>query len=224
MSTIAPLWSGYPTCSGFTPVCSPSPAPARAVSLNRRASQRGAIRATHARPANRASTGTAKRVAAPPTATAGGKRRASKARARAANAKRAAVASATTRPPAPPTIAAASEGSVSTFLVLATANVAPGPGARNARGTRTADRGACVSTARAPPVVARPTKIARLVFATWVSVSITNAARVSHAPKGARAFRGSASRKRPHPSDRTRHRRAKPDLARMTDRDIDVSR
>lgn len=202
MTTIAPLWSGYPTCSGFLPVYSRSPAPARAVSHpKRRPKHRGAMRRTRARPVNRVSTVTAKPVAVKPTAIAAAKRRASKERAAAENAPRAAAASATTRPPAPPTTEAASEAFVSSSLVRATASGAPAPAERSAPGIPTAQRG-FASTALARPVAARPTKTVRRALATSGCVSTTSAVRASRAPRVAPACRGCACHKPPHPIDR----------------------
>jgi hypothetical protein len=224
LTTIAPPWSGYPTCSGFTPVFSPSPAPTRAVSQpKRRARRRGAIRAIPARPANHASTAIAKRVDAPPMAIAAERRHVSRALALLANAKRAAAASVTTRPPAPPTIGAASAASASPCPVRATGTDVPGQGEKSARGTPIALR-IFASTAPAPPGDARRTKTARRISVTSGSVSLTSAARASRAPRVARAYRGSAFLNPPRPTDRPRagdsnalnanlpHRRESPDF------------
>jgi hypothetical protein len=207
LTTIAPPWSGYPTCSGFTPVYSRSPAPRRAVNRpKRRASQRGAIPRTLARPVNRVSMVIARPAAVRPTAIAEVKQRASKAHAQVANAKRAAAAWVTTRRLAPPTIAAASEASASSFPVRATGSGAPGRAERNALGIPTARRGSA-STALARPVAARPTRTARRALATSGCVSTTSAAQANRAPRAARACKGCAFPKPLHRSDRNIARR-----------------
>lgn len=202
MTTIAPPWSGYPTCSGFTPVYSPSPAPTRAVShQKRRPKQRGAIRRIPARPVNRVSTVTAKPGAVPPTAIAAVKQLASKAHAAAVNARRAAAASVTTKPQALPTTEAASGVSVSSSRARAMASGVPGLVEKSALGTPTAVRGSA-SMEPAPRGAARPTRIARRGPVTWGSVSTTSAAPASHAPRVEPACRGCACRRPRHPTDR----------------------
>ena len=213
MTTIAPPWSGYPTRSGFTPACSPSPSPAptRAVSHpNHRARLRGATRPTLAPPVNRASTASAKQAAVRLTVIAAARQPALQVRAAVANARPPAAASVTTKRPGRPTIAAAWEGCASGSPVRATASGAPGPVGRNATGTRTARR-ASASTGRAPRVAARPTRIARRALAASASAWIASATPTSPAPRGAPVCRGCASRSRRR--RRPRHRR----LPRPTD-------